>query len=733
MGQPVQVLSYTTSTYELPELGNETKLEIVDLNQDGLLDLVAYSYSPENNQKLHTLLRTDKNEFAPVQTWEVGQPIREIQFGDLNGDGFPDILLKSGRSILTILNEGTEEQPEGVTWRGIASPVASAVHDTDFNWFRSADLNDDGMDDLVIWSSSTPTLTLRSTGDGQFATPISYSNASLLELTDANNDGHIDIVTAGTSDLLRVLVNDGSGVFEATTQPFPTTLSYNMLVSDLDLDGNADLVLSGEEPLSFGIGNGAGAFEHFNHQRLAASGGSLPFVGTVRVGDINHDGIPDIISRRSHDSLHPWIGPGGVFIWIGIGEHRFRPFGGTFQSTYYGDVDVLDFDQSGRNQIVLHDGSQIRTLELRDQLATANQYKIAGKQIQRTSSVTGDFDGNGVVDVVSFSYGIETLVHRNAGQPNQPFQIDSDPVAIPRIDFFDQFSFFRPFTADFNHDGVVDVGSHAKKGSRAGFITFFPSSEVVPSVIPEGAAALYDDMWVVADFDGDGWNDLVPNGKHYQFNSSKEAGRSYADAPFFHIDPNVAPPSPTPDVTGDGLPDAVTGGLTPNGVSLKVEQSSGPTIEYLFPVRAGLYTDDTTRFADVDGDGVDEVIVDFESGFAVVSLKDGDNRITDSKEGDFNEDLELGIGDIESLWTEVNEAVPHPSFDLTGDEAVDELDVDYWLTELAQTRRGDANLDGKVDFQDFLSLALSFGREQGWISWQNGDFTATAASISLTS
>ena len=40
---------------------------------------------------------------------------------------------------------------------------------------------------------------------------------------------------------------------------------------------------------------------------------------------------------------------------------------------------------------------------------------------------------------------------------------------------------------------------------------------------------------------------------------------------------------------------------------------------------------------------------------------------------------------------------------------------------LLQTRRGDANLDGKVDFQDFLSLANNFGRDDHWISWRTGD------------
>ena len=37
------------------------------------------------------------------------------------------------------------------------------------------------------------------------------------------------------------------------------------------------------------------------------------------------------------------------------------------------------------------------------------------------------------------------------------------------------------------------------------------------------------------------------------------------------------------------------------------------------------------------------------------------------------------------------------------------------------TRRGDTNLDGRVDFQDFLILSTNFGQTSGW---SGGDFDA---------
>lgn len=59
-------------------------------------------------------------------------------------------------------------------------------------------------------------------------------------------------------------------------------------------------------------------------------------------------------------------------------------------------------------------------------------------------------------------------------------------------------------------------------------------------------------------------------------------------------------------------------------------------------------------------------------------------------------------------------------FDLNHDLQVDQEDVDFWLDHVANTRRGDANLDGQVDFVDFLEFSGNFGRTDA--TWAEGDF-----------
>jgi hypothetical protein len=64
-----------------------------------------------------------------------------------------------------------------------------------------------------------------------------------------------------------------------------------------------------------------------------------------------------------------------------------------------------------------------------------------------------------------------------------------------------------------------------------------------------------------------------------------------------------------------------------------------------------------------------------------------------------------------------------PLLDINQDGSIDEVDRQLWISDLAETFPGDANLDGKVEFADFLALSESFGLQAGWSA---GDFDGNA-------
>ena len=87
--------------------------------------------------------------------------------------------------------------------------------------------------------------------------------------------------------------------------------------------------------------------------------------------------------------------------------------------------------------------------------------------------------------------------------------------------------------------------------------------------------------------------------------------------------------------------------------------------------------------------------------------------------GDFDADEILTAADIDLLSAEVTAGTNITLFDITDDQLVNELDRVKWVEDLAGTFFGDADLDGSVQFSDFLALSSSFGAPGGWAE---GDF-----------
>ena len=92
----------------------------------------------------------------------------------------------------------------------------------------------------------------------------------------------------------------------------------------------------------------------------------------------------------------------------------------------------------------------------------------------------------------------------------------------------------------------------------------------------------------------------------------------------------------------------------------------------------------------------------------------------DGPRGDVNGDGNVDVADIDAIASAIGIGSEESAFDLTADDVVDQLDMDYLVESVLNTKRGDTNLDGRVDFTDFLALATNFGEEDK--RWSDGNF-----------
>jgi uncharacterized repeat protein (TIGR01451 family) len=196
-------------------------------------------------------------------------------------------------------------------------PYTSYSIPTGATWIGAADLNGDGVTDLITVNPYNVAVLLGN-GDGTFRTPVSYSygntfgsyitNSGLI--ADLNNDGHPDVVVA-TSNGMFMLLGNGDGTFRPAIL-FTSSASYSSLVAaDFNRDGNLDLACLGPGGILLYSGNGDGTFQP--PITLPSSSNGYNF---VTAADLNRDGKPDLVALNSNSQT--------VGVFLGNGDGTFQ-------------------------------------------------------------------------------------------------------------------------------------------------------------------------------------------------------------------------------------------------------------------------------------------------------------------------------------------------------------------------------------------------------------------------
>jgi len=262
-----------------------------DLNSDGRMDL-AVGGSNGSGGAVAILLGKGNGTFQPELDYGTGMN-GPIAIGDFDHDGKLDVLGVTGVQLSVLIGKG-----DGTFGFPVNSPTGSEGGVTSL---AVADFDHDGKLDvaaLIQDNGSWELAILPGNGDGTFSIGPAYNvGASLTAIAsgDLNGDGIPDLVV-GNSDFggqgssVVVLLGVGDGTFQNPVTTVTGNGNAVLAISDLNLDGIADVVISntGWGDVSVLLGKGDGTFQAPMQFYLSNS------VGAIAVADFNGDGKPDL-------------------------------------------------------------------------------------------------------------------------------------------------------------------------------------------------------------------------------------------------------------------------------------------------------------------------------------------------------------------------------------------------------------------------------------------------------
>jgi hypothetical protein len=527
-----------------------------DFNGDGKLDVASTLPSNSSDSGRYIVLLGNGN--GTFQPGIVGPAIlhysRWATTADFNHDGKLDLAIADGQgkgsttgtAELTILfGNGDGTFSLGGHYASPGLPTSDTLNPEDV---KVADVNGDGKLDAIISNYDDNINVFLGNGDGTFQPAIGISPGEYprsVNVVDVNGDGKVDLVvtdvginTGGAEfategpkpGSVAVLLGNGNGTFQAPIQYTPFQYPGCTAVGDFNGDGRPDLAVTRvadghsvnvmqnvPDGIPAGVpiiatGADAGGGPHvkvFNAKTnallLEFFAYDPTFTGGVRVavGDVNGDGIPDIITGA---------GPGGgphVKVFSGKDGSLLESFF-AYAPTFTGGVFVAagDVNGDGLSDIITGAGAgggpHVKVFSGKDGSLLQSFFAYSATFRGGVTVASGDVDGNGHPDIIT-----------GAGPGGGPHVKAFDGMTlVPLASFFAYDASFAGGVSvaagDINGDGKAEIVTAPGQGIASDIRVFNGTSGAQISHVPAfGSTFLGGVRVAITDFNGDGRADII--------------------------------------------------------------------------------------------------------------------------------------------------------------------------------------------------------------------------------
>jgi hypothetical protein len=284
---------------------------IADVNNDGLAELIVAGNAtsgaiPLGRVYVYTQDPVTHALNAPQQYTLSTSSVAGMAIADMNNDGLPDIVVSgdgtAGIAVVSFLFQGAAGTlASEVTYTGISVYSGGELH--------VADMNNDGLNDIVLQSGAKQLAVIKQVSAGQFSTSPDYYTVQTsywplfnsFALGDLNADGRTDIAVAdpGNDSYLNIFLQDNSGHLAGPTVQLVSYAGQDEIhIADVNGDGRNDIIMITDgndvEILHQTVDH---TFPYIIDYGLPTDTyGGTSIHQAISIGDVTGDGLPDIVA-----------------------------------------------------------------------------------------------------------------------------------------------------------------------------------------------------------------------------------------------------------------------------------------------------------------------------------------------------------------------------------------------------------------------------------------------------